>query len=204
MDSMSTARRPAPRPRDLFRRGVGSILEIAPPRSRFHELVPSQTADEAFARYRADLERYLGAAVARWEAEEGGAPAAEPSGEPFPDESFPGPLPSLELLRRCEEAVPGAGERILALAEQAQEQEQGQRVSRAKAALGTLRRGQLCGLAMALGALGVVAFAVYLGHPVVATILGGTTLTGLVAVFVAGRPGGSREERPSEPAPPEG
>lgn len=198
MDSMFTARRPAPRPRDLFLRGVGSILEIAPPRSRFHELVPPQTADEAFARYRANLERYLGAAVARWEAEEGGAPAAEPSGEPFA-----GPLPLLELLRRCEEAVPGAGERILALAEQAQEQEQGRRVSRAEAALGTLRRGQLCGLAVALGALGVVAFAVYLGHPVVAAILGGTTLTGLVAVFVAGRPGGSREERPSEPAPPE-
>lgn len=200
MDSMFTARRPAPRPRDLFLRGVGSILEIAPPRSRFHELVPRETAAEASARYRADLERYLGAAVARWEAEEGGAPAAEPSVEPTP-----GPLPPPELLRRCEEAVPGAGERILALAEQEQEQEkeQGQRASLAESALETLRRGQLCGLAVALGALGAVAFSAYLGYPVAAAILGATTLTGLVAVFVAGRPGGGRGERTSEPAPPE-
>ena len=198
MDSMSSARRPAPRPRDLFLRGVGSILEIAPPRSRFHELVPRATAKEASARYRADLERYLGAAIARWEAEEGGAPAAEPSVEPFP-----GPLPPPELLRRCEQAVPGAGERILALAEQEQEREQGQRASRARAALETLRRGQLCGLAVALGALGAVAFSAYLGYPVAAAILGATTLTGLVAIFVAGRPGGGRGERRFEPAPPE-
>lgn len=198
MDSMFTARRPAPRPRDLFLRGVGSILEIAPPRSRFHELVPRETAAEASARYRADLERYLGAAVARWEAEEGGAPAAEPSVEPTP-----GPLPPPELLRRCEEAVPGAGERILALAEQEQEKEQGRRASRARVALETLRRGQLCGLAVALGALGAVAFSAYLGYPVAAAILGATTLTGLVAVFVAGRPGGGRGERRFAPEPPE-
>lgn len=195
---MFSARRPAPRPRDLFLRGVGSILEICPPRSRFHELVPRETAAEASARYRADLERYLGAAVARWEAEEGGAPAAQPSAEPFA-----GPLPPLELLRRCDEAVPGAGERILALAEQEQEREQGQRASRAKAALETLRRGQLCGLAVALGALGAAAFSAYLGYPVVAAILSATTLTGLVAVFVAGRPGGDREGRRFESAPPE-
>lgn len=195
---MFSARRPAPRPRDLFLRGVGSILEIAPPRSRFNELVPRETAAEASARHRADLERYLGAAVARWEAEEGGVPAAEPSAEPSP-----GPLPPPELLRRCDEAVPGAGERILALAEQEQEKEQRQRASRARAALGTLRRGQLCGLAVALGALGAVAFSAYLGFPAVAAILGATTLTGLVAVFVAGRPCEGRGERRFEPEPPE-
>lgn len=191
---MFTARRPALRPRDLFRCGVGSILEIGPPRSRFHEFVPRETAAEAFARYRAEIERDLGAAVARWEAEVGGTPAAE-----SPEEPLRGPLPPPELLRRYDEAVPGAGERILDLAEE----EQRKRASAVNGAVETMRRGQFCGLAVALAALGVVAHTAYLGHPVVATILGGATLTSLVTVFVAGRPSGGREGLPSEPAPPE-
>lgn len=77
------------RPRDLFLRGVGSILEICPPRSRFYELAPAATAEEAFAVYRANLERCLGAAVARWEAEQDGVPAAESSDEPKPTEPEP-------------------------------------------------------------------------------------------------------------------
>lgn len=85
LDPMFTTRPLALRPRDLFLRGVGSILEICPPPSRFHELVLPQTADEAFALYRANIEGYLGAAVARWEGEEEDAPAAD---------SFDGPKPS--------------------------------------------------------------------------------------------------------------
>lgn len=64
-----------------------------------------------------------------------------------------------------------------------------------------LRRGQLCGLAVSFAALGVVAFTAHLGHPVVATILGGATLTGLVAVFVAGRPGGDPDPHRSDSEP---
>lgn len=189
---MFTARRPALRPRDLFRRGVGSILEIGPPRSRFHEFVPRETVAEAFGRYRAEIERDLGAAVARWEAEVGGTSAAESLEEPFR-----GPLPPPELLRRYDEAVPGAGERILDLAEE----EQRKRASSVNGAVETMRRGQSCGLAVTLAALGVVAHTAYLGHPVVATILGGATLTSLVTVFVAGRPSGGREGPSSEPTP---
>lgn len=142
---MFTARRPALRPRDLFRRGVGSILEIGPPRSRFHEFVPRETAAEAFARYRAEIERDLGAAVARWEAEVGGTPAAE-----SPEEPLRGPLPPPELLRRYDEAVPGAGERILDLAEE----EQRKRASAVNGAVETMRRGQFCGLASGPGRSG--------------------------------------------------
>lgn len=67
-----------------------------------------------------------------------------------------------------------------------------------------LRRGQFCGLAVSFAALGVVAFTACPGHPVAVTILGGATLTGLVAVFVAGRPGGDPgPHRPdSEPRKP--
>lgn len=191
---MFTARRPALRPRDLFLRGVGSILEIAPPRRRFREFVPRETGENGFARYRADLEGYLRAAIARWEEEEGGAPAVE-----SPEASFPGPIPLPELLRRYDEAVPGAGERILALAEA----EQRKRASSAERSLETRRRGQLCGLAGALAALAAAAYTGFLGPPVVAAILGGATLTGLVTVFVAGRPSGGRAGPPSEPAPPE-
>lgn len=83
---MFTTHRLSLRPRDLFLRGVGSILEICPPRSRFYELASPETAEEAFAVYRANIERCLGTAVARWEAEQGGVPAAESSDEPKPPE----------------------------------------------------------------------------------------------------------------------
>lgn len=67
----------------------------------------------------------------------------------------------------------------------------------------SLLRGHSVDWLCLFAALGVVAFTAYLGQPVVATILGGATLTGLVAVFVAGRPGGAPEAQRSDSEPPE-
>lgn len=98
------------------------------------------------------------------------------------------PLPPPELLRHYEEVVPGAAERILTLAEE----EQRNYAALTRGASRYLLRGQLYGMLVCFAALGVVAFTAYLGHPVVAAILGGTTLTGVVTAFIVGR----RNEEP--------
>lgn len=67
---MFSTRRFALRPWDLFLRGVGSLLEICPPKSRYYELLPPETIEEAFAVYRANIEHYLGTATHAWEAEQ--------------------------------------------------------------------------------------------------------------------------------------
>lgn len=66
---MFRTRRFALRPWVLFLRGVGSLLEICPPKSRYYQLLPPRTVDEAFAVYRANIEHYLGTATRAWEAE---------------------------------------------------------------------------------------------------------------------------------------
>lgn len=57
-------------------RGVGSLLEICPPKSRYYELLPPKTIEEAFTEYRANIEHYLGAATHAWEAEQEEEPTA--------------------------------------------------------------------------------------------------------------------------------
>lgn len=57
-------------------RGVGSLLEICPPKSRYYELLPPETIEEAFAAYRANIEHYLGVATHAWEAEQEEEPTA--------------------------------------------------------------------------------------------------------------------------------
>lgn len=85
---MFSTRRFGLRPWSLFLRGVGSLIEICPPKSRYYELLPPRTVDQAFAEYRANIEHYLGAATRAWEAEHeeearGGEDA--PDGEEPPD-----------------------------------------------------------------------------------------------------------------------
>lgn len=93
------------------------------------------------------------------------------------------PLPPPELLRRYDEVVPGAADRILTLAEE----EQRHQAALSRGVSRYLLRGQLYGMLVCFAALGVVAFTAYLGHAVVAAILGGTTLTGVVTTFIVGR-----------------
>lgn len=47
--------------------------------------------------------------------------------------------------------------------------------------------GQWFGLIATLAAFGTVAWLAFLGHPGAAATVGGTTIVGLVSVFVAGR-----------------
>lgn len=83
--------------------------------------------------------------------------------------------------------LPGAAERIIAMAEA---EAAHVRMIETEALSGELRErrlGQICGLGIGVAALGTAALALFLGHETAATVIGGTTVVGLVSVFVIGR-----------------
>lgn len=86
---MFSTRRSGLRPWTLFLRGVGSLMEVCPPKSRYYELLPPRTVEKAFAEYRANIEHYLGAATRAWEAEQEEEPPGveEPPGAPNESDS---------------------------------------------------------------------------------------------------------------------
>ena len=100
---------------------------------------------------------------------------------------FRGPLPPPGALERYDHLLPGAAERILRMAEQ--EQAAGHRFASEVVAVRATetKRGQSCGFAAALAALGVTAYLGYLGHAFAASVVGGTTVVGLATVFAIGR-----------------
>lgn len=100
---------------------------------------------------------------------------------------FSGPLPAPDILRGYDEILPGAAERIIRMAEKEQEHAHEAGLLALRETAAGNRRGQTIGGIVALAALGTAAFLGYHGHSVAAGIVGGTTVVGLVTVFVTGR-----------------
>ena len=100
-----------------------------------------------------------------------------------------GPLPPPEVLRGYDDALPGAAERILRMAEidQADAREANRLAIREAAA--DSRHGQKYALRIALAARTAACVLGYRGHETAAATVGGGTVVGLVAVFIAGRRG---------------
>lgn len=98
-----------------------------------------------------------------------------------------GPLPTPETLRGYEDLLPGAAERIIRMAEQEQKNSHDIAVIAVRETVADTRRGQYLGIVVALAALGTAAFLGHHGHSSAAGIVGGTTVVGLVWVFVTGR-----------------
>lgn len=98
-----------------------------------------------------------------------------------------GPLPAPEVLRGYEDLLPGAAERIIRMAEQEQKDSHDIRMIAVRETAADTKRGQYFGIVVALAALGTAAFLGYHGHSTAAGIVGGTTVVGLVWVFVTGR-----------------
>lgn len=114
-------------------------------------------------------------------------------------EFFAGPLPSPDILARYEQVIPGAAERILAIAEADAKHQREIELAALRAEEASVRRGQWLGFAIALFALTISVVALYLGSPWVAGIIGGTAVVGLVSAFVLGRIGTSAEgQQPEE------
>ncbi len=104
------------------------------------------------------------------------------------------PLPAPADLERMERILPGAFERLLTMAEQdaktTRENETkvvDSSIADRNVARKVSTRGQIFGLVVAVLGLLLSGIAIFLGHPVAATLLGFTPLATLVGVFVVGK-----------------
>ncbi len=110
-----------------------------------------------------------------------------------------GPIPSPSTLKEYDEIIPGAAERILSMAEQeAAHLRNIEREALIKASE-QVKRGQVFGLIIGILAFLTSIIALVLGSEKTAIALGGTTVVGLVAVFVTGRFSQPDKLPPSQP-----
>ena len=114
---------------------------------------------------------------------------------------FSGPLPPPETLEKYEKMIPGAAERILAMAEK--QSDHRQQLEKTVITSDTLnsRRGLCFALTMGILSLILSTFLVYNGYTVGGTILGGSYLVSVISSFIYGsqqrrseREGRRREE----------
>ena len=105
----------------------------------------------------------------------------------FQQASFSGPMPPPAVLEGYERLVQGAAERILVMAESDAKHQQEIEFAALRAAEAEIKRGQLFGFVIGLTALGASMLALAMGSPAVAGVIGGTTVVGLVSVFIIGR-----------------
>ena len=110
------------------------------------------------------------------------------------ESSFSGPLPHPEILKGYNEAVPGAAERIIKMAEKRldhkiQLENNGFQLGdfAIKEQFRQSKRGQSFAFVVALFGLGLAGLLAYLDSEIVAGILASTTILGLVAVFANGK-----------------
>ncbi|MBI3249239.1 MAG: DUF2335 domain-containing protein [Deltaproteobacteria bacterium] len=101
--------------------------------------------------------------------------------------SFSSPIPPPAILEEYDRVIPGAAERILKMAEADVQYQRDITFAALNSEVAEKKRGQVLGFLIGNLALVVTGAALYLGYPDVASILGGTTLVGLVSVFAIGR-----------------
>lgn len=101
--------------------------------------------------------------------------------------TFEGPMPPPAILEGYEKLVPGAAERILSMAESDAKHQRELEFAALRATENEIKRGQNFALIVALASLSAAMYALYLGYPTVAGIIGGTTVVGLVSAFIIGR-----------------
>lgn len=102
-------------------------------------------------------------------------------------QQYSGPIPPPEILYRFDQIVPGAAERILIMAEEDAKHQREIEKSALSLAAEEVKRGQRYGLTIGSLAFITSIIALVLGSEKTAIALGGTTVVGLVAVFVTGR-----------------
>ncbi|OGT04590.1 MAG: hypothetical protein A2Z65_04685 [Gallionellales bacterium RIFCSPLOWO2_02_58_13] len=118
------------------------------------------------------------------------APGANGNSKPvaqFQQSTFSGPMPPPSVLEGYERLVKGAAERILIMAESDAKHQQEIEFAALRAMEAEVKRGQFFGFVIGLTALGASMLALAMGSPAVAGVIGGTTVIGLVSVFIVGR-----------------
>jgi uncharacterized membrane protein len=105
-----------------------------------------------------------------------------------------GPLPPAAELERIERLAPGATERIIAMVEKQQEHRTQWENKAREAHSEERRRAQLYALVFALCGLATALVFGILNQPTAATVIGSTTIGGVVASFILGVRGGLPQE----------
>lgn len=103
------------------------------------------------------------------------------------EHQYSGPIPPPEILSGFEQIVPGAAERILAMAEENGKHQREMEKAAITFASDTVKRGQTYGLIIGIFAFITCIVALQLGSENTAMTIGGVTIVGLVTVFVTGR-----------------
>ena len=102
-------------------------------------------------------------------------------------ETYSGPLPPATELAAYNEVHPGAANRIIRMAESYADHTQELEKAALKLEGCARQRGQWLGVIAVCAVLGACLFALHLGHPRFATVLGPVTIVALAAVFVLGK-----------------
>ena len=98
-----------------------------------------------------------------------------------------GPLPAPEILSKYDEILPGAAQRIISMAEKEQTSAIDSRAFALRETAAETKRGQWLAFGIAMSAFVTAGILGFLGHQVAETVIGGSTVGGLVATFVVGR-----------------
>jgi uncharacterized membrane protein len=102
-------------------------------------------------------------------------------------QSFSGPVPHPELLKDYNEIIPNAAERIFVMAERDAMHQHSIETMALQCASKEAKRGQWFGLIIGVCAFASAIAALVLGSESTAMVIGGSTVVGLVTVFVVGR-----------------
>lgn len=108
-------------------------------------------------------------------------------------EQFAGPIPHPETLRQYNEILPGAADRILAMAENESEHQKSMDKNAMDLKSRENKRGQYLAMATVIVAFSAATACAYMGSQAAAAIIGGTTVVGLVTVFITGRTGNTNK-----------
>lgn len=106
---------------------------------------------------------------------------------------FSGPLPPTEMLEEYNRIIPNGAERIMTMAESQSAHRQFIEKEVISSQNMQSERGQMFAFILAILLIAVGTTSFLLGHPTVASIIFGTTVVGLVTVFVLGRKSQQRD-----------
>src|SRR3989344_8200747 len=108
---------------------------------------------------------------------------------------FSGPLPPPEALKKFDEVVPGAAERIIKMAEEQSAHRKELEKKVIDSDIARSKWGQVLGFVIAIAGLAVSAIIVVYGNAIAGGIIGVGTLASLVGVFMYGSKTRSEERK---------
>ncbi len=108
-------------------------------------------------------------------------------------QSFSGPLPPPEILKKFDEVVPGAAERIIKMAEEQSAHRKELERKVIESDISRSKWGQILGFIIAVVGLAVSAFIAIYGNAYAGGVIGVGTLVSLVGVFMYGAKTRSKE-----------